>query len=850
MLKKLNKILITMILTLIFYAISEENPKSNYDELLIEKKFSEYVGVGVDLLKESSFQDSNNVVNILSNSAFLIVDTLRIVDTDTLKLAADMFYKAGILKSEGLEKLKLLNNAVYFYKISGEFISEIEVIDEIFNNISDDSEIFNLEKGRALYNLNRSSESISFFEKVAQKEPKDSLNVEAYYWLGIINSENNRDEALKYFSKAEDLSTRLMMSGKGFNRYYYLEVLFEKANFLYDQFINISFDDPFKIAEMEIEKKSVYSKLIKLYDRILEYGNFRSGEILIKKISLLENYGNVKFYQNNAKDHFLESIIKKKTSFQLASEFYQKAVSEYFKAIGTLEKFMEEYKKSSEEIRSLNQQKLIQFKEENLSYDEYFSSLNQNRFLQEDDTEEYILSSIDSIKTSIIRMNYMIGNSYKEMAYNYSKIAFDGKRNDYENYIEGDVFIDKAIIPYLDQMEYYYSRVNSLSDSLSSGVIYKTLAEKDKNDLVEIYTEIYKNIIYKLYDSVRYFLSNSDKYLVSKKRNYFVSSGSKMLQNDAIFDEMSDLLSFGDSLILNSTAKIKNLILKSNVNQSHQSIPRFYKELIENNDSLYLDIENRIIGLFRIQNTTDPSRPGRAFEYYFELLDLINNNEFQILYNSLFVSNYFPSDSTLSHLKSVLIDKYYVRALKNYDESKLKSYKIQSDVSWKVTTKIERGYYLNSLIVDNWEYPVPVSEPKIFIDGAINIRSLNNKFDNLYDPKSNVYTDLKTPLNSYIYRKDFEITDYPIKAEITLAADEKFMLILNEKLITTSDDLNIQSQWYIPKKIDITEYLKPGFNSIVIVTNDRDRSEKGMAALLNFNTIDKNYAKSLIDKIE
>lgn len=101
-------------------------------------------------------------------------------------------------------------------------------------------------------------------------------------------------------------------------------------------------------------------------------------------------------------------------------------------------------------------------------------------------------------------------------------------------------------------------------------------------------------------------------------------------------------------------------------------------------------------------------------------------------------------------------------------------------------------------------------------------------------------------LSSVAFRKDFEITEIPEKAEIIITADDNYALYINGTKVGEDYGLS-EGGWESAEKYNITKLLKNGINTIYAESSDAGQPPCGFLAELTLKTKDGTKKQIITD---
>ncbi len=866
------------------YNISEEIS----DNYISDKKY--FLAIkNYNNMYENYHTDSKlvrRIPEILRNIAYLYQDSLSGNRLDNNKKAANYFKKIVTEFRSSIYTKEALQNSIFNFKLVNNYKEALSLI-KLYNKLFFNDKLSNkymIERANINYRLKKFDTAFSIYRTFSASNTDDSLVVEAYYKMGKIlllkkNSRNSIVKAKVYFEKARDVSNNLKISKISHNNYYFVESLFELADIEFNEFKKIDFKLPLTITiKQEYEKNKIYQSLLLKYDKILSYGNKRYSYALLRKIELLEEYGDTKYNQElDKKNNNIDDIVYRKEVYNLAGKFYEKAIIEYRKAIPLLEDFIKIYGKVYNDkvnnIRSvLSAYKLNINKRnhsnENISNDEidemYLNAKEYGEELLSDSTLSITKRKLLEAKNSIIRMQYTVASSNRNIAVEYLKIRSDYDEEDSDTYFEKLYFIDNAIIPLIENIVEAYHKTVKFSNEFKLKNQWVDKSIEEISSYSDVLSNAYISIVNDVFKTYESYLSYSFKYAKSNKRQYVKKIGDKILINEEIFEEMTSMIDY---------AKVASI----------KSINSFWKNLKESSDSKIIDnkilrkIENNLLTfILKTEDKNEEIRkkviknsiiadsiywenPTKNKKYYLLSDYLQENNEifdelsFMILYEGYEIIKKYSINNKISNtILHKLIQKKPSDFI-NKTGLETKKLSFPTDMKWFATSTFRNDFYRINYNKKFWVRPDIINKPI----PKFKISSKLKKSISLWTKPSNEkdYSVIKSKAkNNYIpddalfFRRDFSLDGIPVSGSMDLIVDDFFILIVNETTVVKFSDIEDKNGWRMIRSFDIGEYLRKGKNSVVIVATDNNKVNYGFKGNIQIELL-KNYDEKNVIKL-
>ena len=865
------------------YPLYEEVSENYINSGSFHKAIENYK-IMYDKYKDDSIWDSKTD-ELLRNIAYLYQDSLQGNRINNNFEAAKYFEKL-IKNHPNSDYLKeALLNAVFDYRLVGKDDKGEEMIDIFLKKYPDSplAKNYLMEKAYLMSKQGKYKSSLKIYQNFLAKKGKDSLNVAAHYFIGMIykndTSLKNRDiKAVTEFKKACEISRKLRMEQKPYNQFYFVESLFELSEYKKKKFKNISFKLPLtKTIKQEYKKNKLFQELLVYYDEILNFGHKRYGEVLLNKIKLLEDFGNTKYNQElDKKSSAIDDILYRKEVYKLAGKFYEKAIDEYRLAVPQLLEFiklfgdkyglererLETVINEYEQIFIYNKKSGIKGKEKDKYDNEYLNALSTKRILESDTTIVSVRKQLNIARNSILRMQYTIAHSNKNIAEEYLKIRSEYGTDNSDSYFEKLYFIDNAVIPFIENILKSYQKTIELSKEMG---IKNEWVDKSVRELSH-YSDILTNAYIEINDNVattfKKYIKYSFNYASSKKKKYIKEIGKKFLTNNEIFEEMISLVDYIKIASLKSiTSSHKNLkaAIESNIaspkviNKIQNNLMQFILNTNEKNKKMQaLIIENYFKADSLYWKNTKNTKYELLADYFQETNELFQNLSYQIFSEGYKIIKEYKIDNDLSnkilHKLIQLKPAEYVSTL----GIKTKNISFSTDMSWLSSAVYYNDFYRNNIHERKWHNCYIINKTvkgmnRSKIKKAISLwtKEINREKIHAIESKDR---ERLLPQKPKFFRKHFNLKNIPVKGEINLMVDDEFILIVNEETVVKSEDLKDSKNWKKVRTFDISKFLRNGDNVIVIVAGDSNKEHYGLAATINIEMME-NYNKDKMLKV-
>ena len=853
-----------------------------------DKEFDQAINNYMEAYKELHDKKDlkNEIPEILRNVAYLYQDSLAGNRLENNHQSA-IYFKRIVTEFRNSKYAKeALRNAIFNFKLASNYDETLSLI-KLYNKLYPKDNIskrYMIERANIYLKLKKEKDAFDLYRDFSASYPQDSLSVEAFYYLGKItlkqkSKRNSINKAKEYFNSSIELSENLKISKENYNKFYFIESLFELTNIQFQEFKKIDFTLPLtSTIKQEYEKNKIYQSLLKKYDQIITYGNKRYSYCLLKKIELLEEYGDTKFNQElDKKNNNIDDIVYRKEVYNLAGKFYEKAIEEYKLSIPLLEEFIKIYtnlyNKKLNHARSIISAYKLNINKRNHNIEDidndeidskYLSALEIKRELLSDSTLTITKMKLEKAKNSIVRMQYVVASTNRNIAIEYFKIRSDYHEEDSDTYFEKLYFIDNAIIPLVEKIvEAYHKTIKYSSEyKINNEWVGKSINEI--GNYSDILSEAYITIVDDVFKTYEKYFDYSFKYAKSKKRQYVKKIGDKILINNDIYEEMTSMIDY---------AKVASI----------KSINSFWKNLKESIDSkiiskkLITKIENNLLDFILkteeknekirklvIENYAkadsiywDDTKSNERFyllaDYFQENNEILDELSFMILYEGYeIIKNYKINTSASNQILHKLVQKKPADFI-NKTNLKTKKISYKTDTKWLATSIFRNDFYRNNYNKSFWKSADIINKhiPKFKIDSSLK-KSLaiwtkkldKNKLSVIKSKTKNNYI----PPNALFFRKDFNLKGIPVSGNIDLIVDDFFILIVNETTVIKFSDIEDKDGWRKVRSFNIGKFLKKGKNSLVVIASDNNNIHYGLKANIQIELL-KNYNKNDILKL-
>lgn len=177
----------------------------------------------------------------------------------------------------------------------------------------------------------------------------------------------------------------------------------------------------------------------------------------------------------------------------------------------------------------------------------------------------------------------------------------------------------------------------------------------------------------------------------------------------------------------------------------------------------------------------------------------------------------FSGKFNVSSVK-VIFENREMKCADNSFSDKFKAYDVHIYASAEIPPATEKLPSLN----EELEKKVPVFIK--FATDKINALAYNGKAEWIWYPGKN-----KEAFSAAAFKKDFEITEIPAKAEIIITADDNYVLFVNGT--KAGEDCGLAAGgWETAEKYNITKLLKNGTNTIYVEASDAGAPPCGFLA--------------------
>lgn len=832
-------------------------------DIYIEKHEYSKAILNYEKMIELFLEDGNpiNIVNIYMNLAYLHTDYLKENREDNIEKGISYFEKAYNYDPETKRYEELLQNLVFFSKVIQDYEKAKKYSKIFIEKYSDSKKVidFKIELGHLYLSSGKNEKAKEIFEDITTYNRKDSLQVIAQAMLGISHFKNGEFvKAKDHLKKSEEIVQDLIISGKPYARDYYMEALFYLSEIERKEFEKIELKLPTSnITQKEHEKNKLYKSIQKKYDYLLDNGVQRYGEVLIKKVGLLESFGDAKYNQElilTGKD--IDDVANRKNVFDMAAKFYNKAVEEYLLALNLLDDFEKLYKEKLEREKNNSLSIISDFKEgKEFDSQKYLNAIMIKNAVLNDTIVENIPKTRNKVKNSISKMLYRSAEIYHSIAKDYVQIKSEyGKNSD--KYFEKLYFIDTAVIPLIDDIIETHNRNIELAEKLE---IKNEWIEESKEKISEhskLLTNSYFDITEEIFSLYFEYFNISRSYCEFKGDKFKKEIGEKKLYNDDVFEEMISLVEYADSSAFKSVdSYIKTLDKTSyldNTNSIKNNVLDFILKVSEEIDkvkSKTLTEMEYADSVFVYGNNN--KKYEKYSEYLLECLDQLDNVKSKILFKGYdTVTKYDLESNAAIEIIYLCLSLKPSEFLKKIN-IETKYIEIPSNISWLSTRDFKRGFYRKDISTKGWYTPL-ISEqtPTIYNEDKLSkatfIISPESTTSNKRSLKKYGLSD-----NSSFFRKEFKIDGFPVNGEIFISADDSFILFVNGKNVIKSSEISNYNNWNREYSIDISTFLQKGENTVVLVVTDKNETNNGVKTLLKskyIKDIAKNRLKDIITK--
>jgi len=831
---------------------------------------------------------NNSLPEILRNIAYLYQDSLSGNRFQNNLISARYFKKIITEYRTSRYTKEALQNAIFNFRLAKEFDEALSLI-KLFNKLyfkDSLSKKYLLQRANINLDLKKYSEALNIYDNFTISYPDDSLCVEALFKIGKISlfykkNRNSINKSQEFFSRAVELAKSLRTSKVNFNKFYMIESMYELASIEFGKFKKIDFSLPLtNTIKQEYNKNKLYQSLLVRYNEILSYGNKRYSYALLKKVELLEEYGDTKYNQElDKKNNNIDDIVYRKEVYNLAGKFYEKAIKEYELAVPLLNEFIKIYSKIHDKrlndaisiisAYNLNINKRNHTANDAITNDDldqlYLEALESKRELLADSTLTVTHRELERAKNSIVRMQYTVASANRNIAVEYFKIRSDYHEEDSDTYFEKLYFIDNAIIPLVEKIvEAYHKTIKySTEYDVTNEWVEKSIDEV--SNYSNILSNAYIAIVTDVFKTYENYFGYSFKYAKSNKKQYVKKIGDKILVNNDIYEEMTSMIDYAKVASIKSINSFwKNLkesinsevISKEIIAKIENNLLNFIIETERKNESVRkLVIQNYIIAdSIYWENPKSNEKFYLLADYFQENNEILEELSFMILYEGYEIIKRYAINTKVSNtILHKLLEKKPADFI-NKTGVVTRKIHFKSDTKWLATSIFRNDFYRLNYNKTFWRSPDIINKPipKFKISNKMLKKSISiwTKREN----KSSYSVIKSKNKNSYIpadalfFRRDFVIKEIPVSGNIDLIVDDNFILIVNETTVIKYSEIEDKEGWRKVRSFDIGEYLRKGKNSIVIIATDNNKVHYGLKASLQVEVIE-NYDKKQVIKL-
>jgi len=716
------------------------------------------------------------------------------------------------------------------------------------------------------------------FAEFAALYPDDPLAVEAFYRRGEYYFERARyDSAKVEFQNAIRKSNEFARIGKDPNLYYAAESYYKLAEILNQEYKAIKLSYPPANARAQlIRKRDKLKELQEAYARVIELGSIRGFEAMFRIAEAFEELANAIAYQELPDNLTREqALVEQNKIFRASVPAYDKAVEEYKNVLINMPVLAEKFGISLTEAELETMEEAPPTAPEDTAF-------ALEKAVEEDSTREVAIKWYTRAKEKISEILYSVAERSSFFVKEYLRTP--NPNTGLQALVYEDLVLRNLVVPAVQTTINAHYKNIQVSEEL--GLENKYVVESRRMILLT------NNIISEQY--AKLFYQSAELY----QQNIPVLEELVERGEGATTPEGLDYYDFQDEVVM-QTIYYMDQFSKRAITNYENTIKFAVEHNIENDAKLTTEekLFNFAYESSDLMEALSKAAEQKA-EYYINKFDTLQNPRYQL------ASTFFDDQSVelVSYSQEVLETAYDVS--KNYQIENIwtklilaklveldpatylvdlpkEEYVVQSDTTWKATTRYDPGYNFWDYDDSGWGYAtmvaVPfdtvfqvfdslgVSPPAIWVSrvelggrqyGPTTLElTAKEETDTLLaeTEMAPVDTTLDTAMVSIpepdtltaYFRKTFYLDSEPIDGYLAVTADKTFYVYLNDNYLIGSDDHRYHRVEIIPFEA-LKELVHQGDNLIAVSVTDYDGPPRyGLRFYLVLKLLPKEITETL-----